>query len=546
MKIKHILSLILVVIMIFCATGPVFGANLHAGASAAAVIGVQEQKSFCSATMDDDFEDDKVIVVLNNITSLNCKTYTTSDFPEISCSDVEDLSSATVERMKTRIADLKAASVQGVSALAVATDHTRDIAMDKYHQILCLTLKETGKEKVLEAVKALEARADVLCAEPSYHISLMNSDINDPYYSEQWGAQTINLPGAWDYSTGGTSFSIGIVDSGIDSSHSDLSGRVDVSHSRDCIEDPAIPVSSVTDPRGHGTHVAGIIGAIGANALGVSGVCWNSNLVSLRVLDEEGDGNTASIQRAINYAASTFTDSISYNDIRILNFSLGASSITGSLDAVATAISNYPGLVVCSAGNDGQDNDMYPHFPSHYTVSFDHVISVGASTNTDQIASLSNYGKTTVDIFAPGESILSCYPYAHCGTNCASSDHFAYGYHKLSGTSMAAPYVTGVAALILADNPTLTAAEIKSIINETAEQIPAFNGKCSSNGRLDAFEALKEAHTHRYNYTTTASTHTGICRCGIQTATQLHKFIVDLSGTYICSICKYFRIGQID
>ena len=214
---------------------------------------------------------------------------------------------------------------------------------------------------------------------------------------------------------------------------------------------------------------------------------------------------------------------------------------------VLYAISNYPGLVVCSAGNDSRDNDIIPHYPSQFTNQLDNVISVGASTELDEIADFSNYGETTVDIFAPGDDILSCFPYARCSsTNCTVAGHFAYGYHSLKGTSMATPYVTGVAALMLAENPNLTPAAIKDTINEKAKQMDAFDGKCVSNGRLDALEAIKEVHIHRYNYTTTATTHTGSCRCGSTTVTQRHMLVTDAYGTQICRVCGYSIIGQID
>ena len=303
--------------------------------------------------------------------------------------------------------------------------------MDQYHQILCLTLKETGKNKVLEAVKALEARPDVLSAEPDYLVAVEENP-DDSYYSlEQWGPQKINLTDAWDYVTGTSTFCVGVLDTGIYKAHNDLNDNVNADYSRDCRTSPVSTVSSVTDPNGHGTHVAGIIGAIGSNSQGVSGVCWNTKLVSLRVLDELGVGSVSSYERAINYATSTLTDDISINNIRILNMSLGNWTSDSGWSGVLCAISIYPGLVVCSAGNDSRDNDIIPHYPSQFTNQLDNVISVGASTELDEIADFSNYGETTVDIFAPGDDILSCFPYARCSsTNCTVAGHFAYGYHS--------------------------------------------------------------------------------------------------------------------
>ena len=393
----------------------------------------------------------------------------------------------------------------------------------------------------------MEVRPDVLCAEPSYKVSL-EAVPSDPYYSsQQWGLQKINLPSAWNYITGSSTFCVGILDAGIDKSHSDLGSNVDLSYSRDCTNDPITTVSSVTDPNGHGTLAAGVIGAIDSNNQGISGICWNAKLVSLKVLGGSEILYTQSILRAIQYAASTLTDGISGNNIRILNISLGDYYPDTTWDTVLCAINNYPGLIVCSAGNDDSNNDENSHYPSQLTMWADNVISVGASTESDEIVTDTNYGATSVDIFAPGEDILSCFPKTLCSsTNCTVNGHFAYGYHKFSGTSLAAPHVTGVAALMLAENPNLTPAEIKATIIETAKYKAAFDGKCVSNGRLDAYEAIKAVHIHRYNYTTTASTHTGTCRCGYTMGTQNHVLITDAYGTQVCKVCGYSRIGQID
>ena len=205
------------------------------------------------------------------------------------------------------------------------------------------------------------------------------------------------------------------------------------------------------DLSGHGTHVAGIIGAQGNNEIGISGVAWNIRLVSLRVFDSNGYGYLSDVKRAIDFATN--------ENIPILNYSGGSSS---DHNGCKKAIENYPGLFVCAAGNDNQDNDSHGYFPGNYN--FDNLISVGAiNINGNRPTSLqwqvdengkpqgSNYGATTVDIFAPGDTIVSTVP----------TSVYSKGYVRYEGTSMATPHVTGVAALMLSINPNLTPQQIK-------------------------------------------------------------------------------------
>lgn len=198
-------------------------------------------------------------------------------------------------------------------------------------------------------------------------------------------------------------------------------------------------------------HVGGIIGAAGNNSIGVSGVCWNITLVPLQVVNSEGSFPIDDVIEAINYATN--------NNIPILNYSGGGYNYNFAYEQ---AIKNYPGLFICSTGNGRDhdnnpntsnvpvDTDITPHYPSSFPLS--NIISVANTTNSDTLSSSSNYGDTTVDLAAPGTGILSTYP-----TSLTSS-----GYKSLSGTSMAAPHVTGVAALMKSINPDLTAIKIKN------------------------------------------------------------------------------------
>ncbi len=294
----------------------------------------------------------------------------------------------------------------------------------------------------------------------------------------------ININKAWNYTTGNSNILVGIIDSGIDGHHPDLINNINEDLHRDYVDTPStsdvreVAKEDLKDLRGHGTHVAGIIGAQANNKIGISGVVQNVSLVSLRVIDEKGICDLKDVQRAIDFATK--------EAIPILNCS-GGNEINYS--GYIEAIENYPGLFVCSAGNDGQDNDLYGHFPSNYN--FDNLISVGAIDSYGKKEITSNFGANNVDIFAPGNSILSTYP-----TDLYDSSlwtNVAVGYRKMTGTSMAAPFVTGVAALMLSANPDITPQQIKFTIMNNATKYSALDNLCVSEGRLDAFKSVSAA-----------------------------------------------------
>lgn len=183
----------------------------------------------------------------------------------------------------------------------------------------------------------------------------------------------------------------------------------------------------------------------------------------------------------------TAIDYADVNNIPILNLSLRTTR--QSISELQTAVTNYSGLMICAAGNDAIDIDNGGAAPA--CLSDSHIISIGASTSADGRCTFSNYGDVAVDLFAPGDSILSSYPRSLCSaTNCTKSGHLRYGYHLLSGTSMAAPFVTGVAALIMAHNPNVTRNTIKNIILGSVDICDSLDGYCRTDGRLNALNAL--------------------------------------------------------
>jgi subtilisin family serine protease len=227
----------------------------------------------------------------------------------------------------------------------------------------------------------------------------------------------------------------------------------------------------------HGTHVAGTIGGVGNNGIGVAGVCHSVKLMGAKFLGSRG-GTTANAIKAVDY----FTDLKTRHNLNLVatNNSWGGGGFSQALkDAIDRA--NAAGILfIAAAGNSGANNDATAAYPSGYTSA--NVIAVAALTNTGALASYSQYGATTVDICAPGSGILSTVP-----VQTRKNQPVTSGYASYNGTSMATPHVTGGAALYAALNPGSTAAQIKTAIlnSGVATPTPSCNGKVVTNGRLN-------------------------------------------------------------
>ena len=227
------------------------------------------------------------------------------------------------------------------------------------------------------------------------------------------------------------------------------------------------------DDSGHGTHVAGILGATGNNGQGVTGVNWSVSIMSLKFLGADGSGYTSDAVRAINYATMMRTQ---YGvNIRVINASWGGGGFDQSLSDAIQAAGSAGILVVAAAGNTPTNNDTAPQYPANYSLS--NVISVAATDRTDHLASFSSYGPSTVQLAAPGVGIYSTYP--------------GGGYTYLSGTSMATPEVAGVAALAWSAAPNATVSQIRNAILQGVDQLPALAGKVATGGRLNAYNTLR-------------------------------------------------------
>lgn len=238
------------------------------------------------------------------------------------------------------------------------------------------------------------------------------------------------------------------------------------------------------DDQGHGTHCAGAIGARSNDGIGVAGVNWKVKIMCLKFMAASGGGTTVDAYRAIRYARE--------NGAHIMSNSWGGTQDEGELfKSELRKIEQKGILFVVAAGNDGTNNDIKPHYPSNFSNTefrgkkFQNVLSVGASDNMDAPADFSNYGHESVDVFAPGVAIISTYP-------TGLVDPGRPPYAIMSGTSMATPYVAGVAALMMAANPGLIgqAAEVVRLINETADVKEGLVGRAKSNGRINAYKAV--------------------------------------------------------
>ena len=300
---------------------------------------------------------------------------------------------------------------------------------------------------------------------PKQKITLNNPGIipNDTHWDKLWGLNKIDMPLAWNTNTGSSNVKVAVIDSGIDDQHEDLAGNVDARLGYDFVDNDPDP----QDEHGHGTHVAGTIGAQTNNGLGVAGVSWNVTMVPIRVLNASNKGSVANIVKGINWATE--------KKIPIANYSINGNSYSRAREE---AIENYPGLFVGAAGNKGDSLESTPQYPAASIIP--NMITVGNSDETDARYSGSSYSKTKVDLFAPGTKIYSTLP----GGN-------AYGYK--TGTSMAAPHVTGSAALALAQDPSLSTSELKTMILESVDKMDSLAEFCLTGGRLNTAKLLLEA-----------------------------------------------------
>lgn len=296
---------------------------------------------------------------------------------------------------------------------------------------------------------------------------------NDPRVGGLWGLTgegqikkntDIRAILAWDLLTDCSSTTVAVLDSGIDSNHPDLRENIRADLGRSFV--PNSTPTDYMDRNGHGTHVAGTIGAVGNNRIGVAGVCWKAAIIPIKVIGDNGAGTTAAIINGLNYAASS--------PAKVLNMSLGRTGAASPLETEAmNRVINAGKLVIVAAGNENANNDAVPGFPA--TFPSPNRISVAAVGPNGELADFSNFGTTSVDIAAPGVNIWSTY--------------LNNSYDELQGTSMASPHVAGSVALFWSYAPRLSAKEVKDfLLNNTTKE--SFSKRIAGGRKLDLFKLM--------------------------------------------------------
>ena len=374
------------------------------------------------------------------------------------------------------------------------------------------TIDDLDGERVEEIVNDYASLPEVEYAEPNFEIKVdplaadsintrfVSSDTlngpNDPLLSEQWGlvntgqregkaGADVSAGYAWERTHGNRKVVVAVLDSGVDYTHEDLAaniwhrpadmemyfdkelGFIDDFNGFSAVDRSRDPM----DENGHGTHCAGIIGAEGDNAKGVVGVNWEVEIMPLKFMGRGGFGTTKDAVEAINYVIDRKKAGV---NVRVISASWGSRQKSKALEDVIRKAGENDILFVAAAGNDGMDADKTPHYPSNYKLP--NVIAVAALDRKDQLAGFSNYGATSVHIAAPGREILSTW--------------LDGAYEEHSGTSMATPFVAGVAGLVLSVEPNLSVKELRERLLSTVDKTDALKGKVSTGGRLNAARAV--------------------------------------------------------
>jgi serine protease len=295
-------------------------------------------------------------------------------------------------------------------------------------------------------IAAYDKRADVVYAEPNAQVHALALDPpDDPDFSSQWAFDLTGAlegwalyPGAYG-ATGGAP--LAVVDTGVQATHEDLTGRVRTDLGATCLYPNPCTAGPATDDEGHGTHVAGIAGAATNNGIGVAGVAFSSPIIPVKVLDSTGSGYDSDVASGIVWAAQ--------QGARVINLSIGGAYSQTICNAVSTAEQSYGALIVAAAGNESSSTPSAP-------AACPGAVGVAATDDLDVPASFSNYGSPDVFVSAPGVQIDSTWP----GT-----------YADASGTSMASPFVAGVAALRFGEHPESTPADVRRVLAATSDKV---------------------------------------------------------------------------
>jgi subtilisin family serine protease len=412
--------------------------------------------------------------------------------PEVLVKFRPEVSLAEIKRLAARNNDTVEDEIETVKNLVAIDDldgiDARKVA-EQYGQMTDL---------VLYAEPNIEIKLDPT-ETPKDILNVQTKDLgspNDPMFSDQWALNNDGKNGgkekadisailAWAKSKGNGDVVVAVLDSGVDYTHSDLVaniwqrpdnmpqykddelGTINDLHGFNAANNAADPM----DDNGHGTHCAGIIGAEGDNDEGIAGINWNVEIMPLKFMGRGGFGTTKDAIEAINYAIQRKRDGV---NIRVINASWGSTAYSKALEDTIRAAGEQGILFVAAAGNDGTSNDKRPHYPSNYKLP--NVISVAATDKNDALTSFSNFGTESVHIAAPGKDILSTW--------------LKDSYREASGTSMAAPQIAGVAALILSIEPNIKVEKLRERLLKSVDKIDSLDGKTANGGRINAAKSL--------------------------------------------------------
>jgi len=414
---------------------------------------------------------------------------------------------------------------------------------------------------VRDAITKYMSDPNVEYAEPNFIRRAANVPNDRLFDPQQWALQNkgtfadgvvgadIKAPGAWDITVGSDGIIIAVLDTGIDLNHPDLAGNiwhnpgetscVDLvdNESNGFIDDctgwdfttcaefavdgscviPKEQNNNPADDNGHGSHVSGIIGAVGnTDGTGIAGVMWTVKLLPLKVLNSFGEGSVSDVIDAIEYVVTNVNKGV---NIKAINASFGSTGFSSAekdaIDNLRTAVNDAGSagvLFVASAGNapsindTGTNDDITPVFPASYSNptfgGLSNIISVAATDQQDRLASFSNYGMNSVQVAAPGVYILSSVPHGFAFSLCTGSEFV--GYDFCSGTSMAAPLVTGLVGLLYSfydgtHDTRFSPAQVRGTIlryvdtvfnDPDSPNLQSLNGKIQSGGRINAFKAV--------------------------------------------------------
>jgi len=362
--------------------------------------------------------------------------------------------------------------------------------------------------EVMEAVEHYRQQPEVQYAEPNYIVRKAKTP-DDPRFLDgtQWALNTINATRAWDETTGSETVVVAVLDTGIAYNHPELTANLwrnpdETENGQDDdgngivddlygakFQDGVITGDPMDDDTAdwHGTHVSGIIGAVGNNGNGIAGLNWRISLMGVKVLHgPDGEGWTSDIVDGIDYAID--------KEAHLLNMSLEIGGYSTALEEALERADEAGLLSISAAGNSGTSNDFSPTSPA--AIRTPNNLAVAAINKEERLASYSNYGRLSVDLAAPGGECSRylgevCVDNAAIYSTASTEDGGVESYVRLKGTSQAAPHVTGVAALIMARNPELTHHQVRARLLANVRPLSALDEITIAGGVLEAYEAVK-------------------------------------------------------